>query len=201
MLEETAAAERRMTEEEFVTWCDEDTNAEWVDGLVILKEPVSGEHDQIAWWLRSLLQHYVEHGGLGLVRGPQFCVRLARRPSRREPDVLFVAAARRDLVRPNHVEGPPDIVFEVVSPESQSRDRREKYFEYEAAGVAEYWIADPLSRTLEAYTLLDGRYSPIPEREGRIVSTVVPGWDVRPAWLLGEPRTSVLDALAELIRG
>ena len=56
-------------------------------------------------------------------------------------------------------------------------------------------------RPLEAYTLLDGRYAPIPEREGRIASIVVPGWYVRPAWLWGEPRTSVLDALAELIRG
>ena len=201
MLEGTAPGGPRTTEEEFVASCDEDTNAEWVDGLVILKEPVSGEHDQIAWWLRTLLQHYVEHRGLGLVSGPQFCVRLPRRPSRREPDVVFVAAARRDVVRPNHVEGPPDLVIEVVSPESQSRDRREKYLEYEAAGVGEYWIADPLSRVLEAYTLLDGRYTPIPEREGRIASVVVPGWYVRPAWLWGEPRTSVLDALAELIRG
>ena len=174
MLEGTAPTERRMTEEEFVAWCDEDTNAEWVDGLVIVKEPVSGEHDQIAWWLRTLLQHYVEHRGLGLVSGPQFCVRLPRRPSRREPDVVFVVAARRDVVRPNHVEGPPDLVIEVVSPESQSRDRRERYLEYEAAGI--------------------------PEREG-LASLVVPGWYVRPAWLWGEPRTSVLDALAELIRG
>ena len=131
--------------------------------------------------------HYVEHRGLGQVSGPQFCVRLPRRPSRREPDVVFVAAARRDVVRPNHVEGPPDLVLEVVSPESQSRDRREKYLEYEAAGVPEYWIADPLSRMLEAYTLLDGRYIPIPEREGRIASLVVPGWYMRPAWL-GESR-------------
>src|SRR5436309_7916635 len=138
MLEGTAPGGPRMTEEEFVSWCDEDTNAEWVEGLVILKEPVSGEHDQIAWWLRTLLQHYVEHRGLGLVSGPQFCVRLPRRPSRREPDVVFVAAARRDVVRPNHIEGPPDLVIEVVSPESQSRDRREKYLEYEAAGVGEY---------------------------------------------------------------
>jgi len=92
-------------------------------------------------------------------------------------------------------------VIEVVSPESQSRDRREKYLEYEAAGIPEYWIADPLSRMLEAYTLLDGRYTPIPEREGRIASLVVPGWYMRPAWLWGEPRTSVLDGLAELIRG
>src|SRR5207302_6232318 len=38
-----------------------------------------------------------------------------------------------------------------VSPESQSRDRREKYLEYEAAGIPEYRIADPLSRMLEAY--------------------------------------------------
>src|ERR1043166_2866256 len=84
MLEHAAPTERHMTEEEFVAWCDEDTNAEWADGVVIVKEPVSGEHDQIAWWLRTLLQHYVEHRDRGLVSGPQFSVRLPRRPSRRE---------------------------------------------------------------------------------------------------------------------
>ena len=195
-----APTERRMTEEDFVAWCDEDFNAEWVDGVVIVKEPASGEHDELAWWLRTLLQHYVDERDLGVVRGPGFSVRL-RRPSRREPDVVFVGKSRRDVVRPNHVEGPPDLVIEVVSPESQSRDRREKYLEYEAAGVTEYWIADPLSRTLEAYALADGRYEPIREAEGLIPSAVVPGWYVRSAWLWGTPRTRVLDALAELTVG
>ncbi|HUE30331.1 MAG TPA: Uma2 family endonuclease [Verrucomicrobiae bacterium] len=69
----------------------------------------------------------------------------------------------------------------------------------EAAGVKEYWLADPVSRTLEPYGLVDGRYTPIPESEGRIASAIVPGWYVRPAWLWAEPRTSELDALAELI--
>ena len=39
----------------------------------------------------------------------------------------------------------------------------------------------------------------IEESAGRIASTVVPGWYVRPAWLWAEPRTRTLDALAELI--
>ncbi|HJQ82703.1 MAG TPA: Uma2 family endonuclease [Candidatus Binatia bacterium] len=199
MSEHAAVVPRSMTEDEFVAWCNEDTNAEWVDGVVILKEPVSADHDEVAWWLRTLLQHYVEERGLGRVSGPQFAVRLPRRPSRREPDVVFVATGRRDAVRPNHVEGPPDLVIEVVSPESQSRDRREKYLEYEAAGVTEYWIADPVSRMLEAYRLVEGSYTPIPESAGRIDSTVVPGWSVRPAWLWDEPRTRVLTALSELL--
>ncbi|HJQ83799.1 MAG TPA: Uma2 family endonuclease [Candidatus Binatia bacterium] len=199
MSEHAALVERRMTEEEFVAWCDEDTHAEWVDGVVLVKEPVSGEHDQIAWWLRTLLQLYVEERDLGRVSGPEFAVRLPRRPSRREPDVVFVAAARLDAVRPNHVEGPPDLVIEVVSPDSQSRDRREKYLEYEAAGVTEYWIADPLSRTIEAYRLVENRYTPIPESAARVDSTVVPGWSVRPTWLWDEPRTRVLTALSELL--
>ena len=82
---------------------------------------------------------------------------------------------------------------------SCSSGRRDKYLEYEAAGVSEYWIADPPSHTLEAYGLVDGRYTLIQDSAGCIASTVVPGWSVRPAWLWAEPRTRVLDALAELI--
>lgn len=43
--------------------------------------------------------------------------------------------------------------MEIVSPDSVARDWREKYFEYQRAGVREYWVLDPLVPTIEAYTL------------------------------------------------
>lgn len=41
------------------------------------------------------------------------------------------------------MDGTPDLIVEVTSPESLARDRGEKYVEYEAAGVREYWLIDP----------------------------------------------------------
>ena len=105
---------------------------------------------------------------------------------------------RLALVEPNHLEGPPDLVMEIVSPESVTRDRRIKFREYETAGVREYWIVDPITRTVEQYAHDGTAYRLAPAHEGRFESAVVPRWYVRPAWLWAEPRPSVLAALAEL---
>jgi Uma2 family endonuclease len=82
-----------------------------------------------------------------------------------------------------HLEGAPDLIVEIVSSSSQHRDRREKYLEYLAAGVREYWLVDPLAQTVEVYHLERGRYRLLPETRGRIESIVLPGFHLRPQWL------------------
>ena len=44
LLDRKPSPGRRMTEEEFVAWCDEDTRAEWVDGEVVVHSPTSIRH-------------------------------------------------------------------------------------------------------------------------------------------------------------
>lgn len=191
----------RMTEEEFVAWYTFEGQAEWVDGEVIFMSPVSRPHDQTQWWIRNLLQFYVDEKKLGEVLGPQFVTRLTfqgKRISRREPDILFVPNARLDQLKRNHLEGPPDFAVEVVSPESQNRDHRQKYLEYESAGVGEYWIVDPFSQSIEAYARQQDHFESIPRAVDQIASRVLPGWYLRPSWLWQQPRIDVRVALAEL---
>ena len=47
----------------------------------------------------------------------------------------------------------------MVSPSSIRLDRRTKFDAYEAAGVAEYWIVDTKTRSVEVYTLARGEYA------------------------------------------
>lgn len=190
----------RMTEEEFVAWCDDNTHAEWVDGEVIFMPPISGEHDELGGWLHILVRLFVERRSLGKVRGPEFMVRLPKQRRRRVPDLLFIANDHLDRIGPKHVEGAPDLCLEIVSPESQSRDRREKYLEYEKAGVREYWIVDPLSRSLEAYALDEASqlFRPIPiDSDGRILSRVLPGFYLRAAWLFDTRLPDAITILRE----
>lgn len=190
---------RKVSEEEFVAWCDEDVKAEWVDGEVIVMSPSSFEHVTLDGWLLSVLRIFAEHHDLGAVAGPELQVRFANQRRRRVPDVLFVAKARRQVVHENHVEGAPDLIMEIVSPDSVSRDWRQKYQEYEAAGVREYWVLDPLSQSGEAYALsAENKYNSIEEHDGKVASTVLPGFYLRPAWLWQEPLPKVLDVLKEL---
>lgn len=72
-----------------------------------------------------------------------------------QPDVLMIHRSRRHIVTSRGVEGPPDLVVEVLSPGSRKRDRLKKMAVYENHGVPEYWIVDPEARTLEQYRLND----------------------------------------------
>jgi Uma2 family endonuclease len=72
-----------------------------------------------------------------------------------EPDVVFVAAARTELIRPEGIFGAPDLVVEVLSPSTAARDRGVKMRLYERNGVGEYWIADAQARRIERWGLTD----------------------------------------------
>ncbi len=193
------APRRRMTEEEFVAWCDEDTKAEWIDGEVIVASPASLVHVRYASFLLQIMAALARQHDLGEVLGPEFQVRLASQHRRRVPDVLFVAKERADILKANHVEGAPDLVIEIVSPDSLARDWREKYLEYEAAGASEYWIIDPMSRRVEVYALgEDGKYARLRKKDRALHSTVLKGFYLKPDWLWQEPLPNPLEILKEL---
>ncbi|HEY8665088.1 MAG TPA: Uma2 family endonuclease [Tepidisphaeraceae bacterium] len=190
-----------MTEAEFVDWCDEDTWAEWVDGEVIIMSPVNVPHGQITSFLVHLLRAFVEEHDLGQILLEPVQLRFEQQRSRRSPDIFFLSHEREHQIRDVHIEGAPDLIVEIISPNSQSRDRREKFLEYQSAGVREYWIVDPLSSTIEAYTLAKNKkLQPILPQADRIASLVLSGFYLKPAWLFGAkfPRVSAL--LREMAR-
>jgi Uma2 family endonuclease len=190
-----------LSEQQFESWAfaQRDVRAEWVEGKVVVMSPVSQVHNSLSVWLTHLLSSFLEVHPLGDLYGPEFMVRLGNGKSRRVPDLLFVSAQRRNLVKKTYLDGPPDLAVEIVSEDSQSRDRREKYHEYESAGVHEYWIVDPFTQQIEAYALGDdGKYVRIAEVEGKIASTVLPGFHLRNEWLWANPRPTVRSLFSEL---
>lgn len=189
---------RRLTEEEFVAWCGPKTRAEWVDGEVILMAPASFDHVNISDWLVAILRVFVAHRDLGTVLSREFFVRFPKQKRRRLPDLLFVSKARRQIIKKQVADGAPDLIIEVVSPDSESRDWRDKYLEYERAGVREYWVIDPMSKQVEAYVLTDAGYAQIAEQNGKLTSTVLSGFFLKVEWLWQTPLPSELKVLREL---
>jgi Uma2 family endonuclease len=200
LVETTAAPPtEKLTFEEFLATLDEDTWAEWVDGGVIMLSPASDRHQNMADFLITILRFYVESHELGWVRSAPFLMRLPEVPSGREPDILFVRTERMSLVQPTYLDGPADLVIEIVSPESISRDRGDKFIEYEAAGVMEYWLLDPERQQAEFYRLgEDGRYHfALPDAAGVYRSEVLTGFWLRPDWLWQETLPPVLKVVRE----
>ena len=189
----------KMTYEEFLAQADEDVPAEWVDGEVFLMSPVSSRHQDLADFLTALFRLFVEAHQLGLVRSAPFQMKLAARPSGREPDVLFVSSDRLDRLKEMYLDGPADLVVEVISTESRTRDRGDKFYEYEQGGVREYWLIDPVRKQAEFYLLGDDNiYHPATVgADGEFHSVVLKGLRLKVDWLWQEPLPALLTVLKE----
>ena len=189
----------RMTFDEFMQWADEDTNAEWVDGEVVWMSPVSLDSGDVTHFLSVLMRMYAEHYDLGSVYSERVLMRLATRPSGREPDVVFVAKQRRAILKKTFIDGPADLVIEVIGEESRTRDRLDKYQEYERAGVREYWIVDPENRSVDFYQLdANGKFAPIPpDGAGVYHCAAIHGMWLKVDWLFHQPLPTVMSVLRE----
>ena len=188
----------RMTYEEFLAWADEDTRAEWVDGEVVMSSPASDQHQDIQRFLyERFCASYAEEHASGYHRSARR-FRCGYRIPGASRICSSLPARIVDRRKPTYLDGPADVVVEILSPESATRDRGEKFYEYEAAGIPEYWLIDPLREQAEFYQLGEDRlYRPaLPDPEGRFTSKAIPDFVLRVAWLWKPP--TVLEALREL---
>lgn len=193
-----ASPSEKMSYEEFLVRAD-GLHAEWVDGEVILMSPASDRHQDIVGFLAALLRCFVEAKQSGVIRSAPFQMKLETRPSGREPDILFIARENLGRLKETYLEGAADVAVEIISPESQARDRGDKFYEYEQGGVREYWLIDPTRKQAEFYRLGgDQIYRLVPIGEdGIFESDVFEGLRLRVDWLWQEPLPSLLSVLRE----
>lgn len=188
----------KMTYEEFLKFYD-GTRAEWVDGEVIEMSPASDRHQIIAGFLYSLFQHFTETHNLGMVRIAPLQMRIGKKLRGREPDIIFLSNAHLDRLKPNYIDGPADLAVEIISPDRGSRDRGDKFYEYEQSGVSEYWLIDYLRKQAEFYQLgEDGIYRAVSAGEDGIYhSRAIEGLWLKVEWLWQERLPLLLNVLKE----
>jgi len=179
----------KISYEQFLQWLDEDTWAEWVDGEVELMSPVSAQHQRVGRFLIAILQFYINHHCLGVLHYEPFQMKTGADLPGRSPDILFVSRENQHRLQDTYLDGPADLVVEIVSPESEARDRVQKFSEYERGGVREYWLIDPHQRQAEFYVRNEaGRYVLAAKGEtGEYRSVVLSGLWLRIEWLWNPP--------------
>jgi Uma2 family endonuclease len=189
---------KKITYEQFLQELDEQVHAEWVDGEVVLMSPIGAEHQEIGRFLLIIVSLFVEARRAGVIRYEPFQMKTGPDLPGRAPDILFVATANQSRLKKTYLDGPADLVVEIVSPDSASRDRGEKYYEYEKGGVREYWLIDPQRRQAEFYHLDEGGiYRLAPIADGIYRSDVLNGLWLQVAWLWQDPLPPVLQVLKE----
>lgn len=73
-----------------------------------------------------------------------------------QPDVFVVCDPSKWHKR--YCKGAPDLVVEILSSSTSRHDRITKFNLYQRAGVKEFWIVDPRTKTVMVHTLEDGQY-------------------------------------------
>lgn len=130
----------------------EGQRAELIDGQIYDMAPPSPMHQELVMELSATLRDYIKkNGGPCKVYPAPFAVFLNEDDRNYvEPDISVICDSSK--VDNRGYQGAPDFIIEIVSPSSQRMDYLTKLFKYRTAGVREYWIANPLQRTVQVYS-------------------------------------------------
>ena len=134
----------------------DDKRYELLDGDLIMAPAPSIGHQRVDMKLGSLLHAFVNERRLGEVLSAPCDVVLSNTDVV-QPDLLFVSRERAHiLIGGDNVQGAPDLVVEILSPSTASRDKTLKRSLYARHGVLEYWLVDPNVQTVDVMVLGDG---------------------------------------------
>lgn len=124
---------------------------EFDQGNIEVLDMPSELHQSLVVLLYELLVSHVRRHKLGKVLVAPLPVRLWE-GKMREPDVLFMRREHAALRHEAYWRG-ADLVMEVLSPTDPKRDKVTKRREYARAGIPEYWLVDPVERTVTVFSL------------------------------------------------
>ena len=172
------------TQEEFARWVgsvpvDDLHHYELLEGFIVREPPAGWPHGEIEVEIGYRLARFVKTHGAGRTFGSSQGFDLPSGDTV-EPDVAFVSNERWNASKPvlgSFLRVVPDLVFEILSPSTQSIDRNQKKRIYERNGVREYVLVDPKSRVLECFWLQSGKFArhDTIDEEGEFASRALPG--------------------------
>jgi len=132
--------------------------------------------------LLTLLQAHVTANSLGHVVNSECGYQIfADRPTRiRKPDGSFVARGKLPDEKPfrGHCKVPPDLAFEVVSPNDFAEEINERVVDYLGAGVRLLWVLYPATQTIQVFRP-DGAAAHLTAADELSGEAVVPGFACR----------------------
>jgi len=154
---------------------DDGQRYEIVAGVLYISPSLNNAHQDAVLWIAHYLQIHVRITRLGRVYMAPFDVELLPKFVV-QPDVIVLLNSSLEKLTSSRIIGAPDLVVEVSSPSTMGYDHREKQDAYACAGVPEYWIAAPTSRTMEVLILEGKQYQSLGIFSGQATlrSKVVP---------------------------
>lgn len=146
--------------------------------LIMTPSPVP-YHQIISGRIEFELMKFVKEKKLGEVIDAPIDVYLSETETY-QPDIIFISNERLNIIGDKKIEAAPDLVIEILSESTAYYDLRHKKRVYEKSEVLEYWIVDPMEKSIEIYENVNGEFKIFSQaiEKGKVISKILDGFEV-----------------------
>ena len=167
----------RMTAREYLALGETHIRYELIDGVVVMSPSPTAQHQQLIMKIAHQVVSFLNENPIGEVF-PELDINLRSGLGQEvvyRPDIVYVSKERADIIQ-KHVVGAPDVLVEIISPDSRQYDSVTKKNDYEAAGVREYWLIDPLESKMTFFIRQGDKFVESVPQGDTFASTAIPGF-------------------------
>lgn len=169
----------RFTADHYRALPEDAPRMELLDGEYEMTPAPSPRHQAIVMNFSGLLWTFFGANPIGRVFGSPIDVYLGESDVV-QPDLVVLLKDRYGRIGDRGITGAPDLVVEVLSPNTSVRDLTLKKEIYARAGIPEYWLADPKAATITVHRLQEKSEAPRIFRKGDAISSrLLPGFVAR----------------------
>jgi Uma2 family endonuclease len=147
---ESGHSTTKLTYEDYVRLPEDGLRHEIIDGEHYVTPSPSLRHQQVSGRLFYSIQQYLDGHPIGTIFYAPVDALLGKFDIV-VPDLIYISNERSRYMTAKNVQGPPDLVIEILSPGTARRDQKLKRDLYERVGVDEYWLVDPVQEIIDVY--------------------------------------------------
>ncbi|MBK8975493.1 MAG: Uma2 family endonuclease [Planctomycetes bacterium] len=178
----------QLTYADYLAFPDDGQRHELLAGVHVVNPAPRMRHQLASTRLSVALDRLVTERGAGVVVAAPIDVRLSDEDGV-QPDLAVVLRGSRARVRERGIDGPPDLVVEILSRATRRLDLGPKRDRYERLGVGEYWIVDLDRRCALRFARAGDRFAEPTEHRNALPFAALGGGadvDLRPVWASGD---------------
>ena len=150
----------------------EGTRAELINDTLYMSPAPTTKHQKVIFTLAGQFYAYINEKKNGEVLISPVDVFLNEKNAV-QPDIAFIANENISIIKEDGIYGAPDLIIEILSPGTESFDKKTKRDRYEKAGVKEYWIVDPKTKECSGFGLNKKKFAPIKKEKGKLTSPLL----------------------------
>ena len=171
----------QFTYEDYLLFPDDGKRHELIDGDHFVTPAPTTKHQKTSGNLFGFLFAHVQKTKCGQVFSAPTDVVLSDLDVV-QPDLLFISHARSSIITPKNIQGPPDLVVEILLETTRKTDEMIKRKLYERYKVPEYWIVDPELETVKIYRPSNQGYARVAELSAEasnaLNTPLLPDWEL-----------------------